>query len=257
MNLRGLQDYNVNGKALSVGTPNEATAYKAPQLNTASITAGSFNSGITSTAYASTSPAIPFFLTDIGPGGAPYVQINQSVGVSVTMTQLTFTKLPFLVSNATGISFGTLKLLTFPFGRFSLNGGSLIFTSVDASRSDLCFARGSSTAATVIDAAFSGDISLGTTGTTDATLNSTDVDILASTALLDPAVAGVTNNLATPAAVLNGPTEFDGSTTTTTGTAKSLNLNIIIDDEDVADASSHMLLLTGFLRIYTSWLGDF
>lgn len=254
------QQYNrdlINGKSTSIGTPSLATQCKLPQLNTAQITAASFNAGITSTAYASTYPSVPFYLTDRNPDGVPYVTQKDSVGATGSMSLFTFTKLPFLVANTTAISFGTLKLFTFPFGRFSINGGSLIFTTVDASRSDLTFAQASSVAGTVIAAGGSGDFSFGTTGTTDSTLNSTDVDLVASTGFIDPFVAGVGNNLATPGLVLNGPTEFNGSTTATSGTAKSGNLNVIIDDADVSDASSHMLLLTGYLRIYTVFLGDF
>ncbi len=257
MNLQGLQKYFTNGKGVSVGTPNEATLYKLPQLNTAQITTASYNAGATTTSYAGTTPAIPFYLTDRNPDGIPFVKCEQAKGAGVDMTLLTFTKLPFIVANTTGASFGKLKLLTMPFGRFSYNGGSCIFTSVDWSRSDLTFVQTTATAGTVLGATGSGDFSVGTTGTTDATLSTTDVDIVASTAFLDPFVAGVGNNLATPGAVLNVPTEFDGSTTTTSGTAKSVNLNIIVDDADDTNADSHMILLTGFLRIYTSWLGDF
>lgn len=233
-----------------------AAQAKLPILNAASIVMGDFNSAVTFNAWTTIPGAIlPFKLTDLNPDGVPYVSITQEPG-NIDMTLLTLTKLPFLVSNTTGISFGKLKLLTMPFGRFAICGGSAIFTTVNGT-TNYQAVQTTGAAGTVIVVGFSGDFSVGTTGTTDSTLNSTDVDIVASTAFLDPAVLGVTNNLATPGAVVNVPTEFDGSTTTTSGTAKTINLNVIIDDEDVADTHAGLLFLTGFIRIYTCWLGDF
>src|SRR4051812_7688766 len=99
MNLRGIIDYAINGKRTSVGTPNISTDAKVLQMNTASITAASFNSSISSTAYASTVPAIPYYFTDRGPGGVQYVTQKDAVGANGSMSLFTFTKLPFLVAN--------------------------------------------------------------------------------------------------------------------------------------------------------------
>jgi hypothetical protein len=259
VNLDPLANYFVNGKGPSVGSPNKATAFKLPQLNTGTIKPVTYNAGITYTAtdlWSRVPHSTGFTLTDRDPStGIPYVKINQAVGPHVSMTNLTFTKLPFIVSNTSAISFGTLKLLTMPFGRFAFHGGACIFTSIDWSNG-LSFVQTTGVAGTAIGTGGSGDFSLGTTGTTDSTINSTDVDIVASTAFLDPFVAGVGSNIATPGNVLNGPTEFDGSTTTTSGTAKTINLNVIVDDADVVDTNAGLMYLTGFLRIYTSWLGD-
>lgn len=253
MNLKSLANYLQFGRGVSVGTPNEASALKLPQLNTASITAASFNAGVTGAGITAFT-MMPFFLTDPGPGGAPYVKCEQVPG-AVQTTILTFNRLPFLVSNTSAISFGKLKLLTMPFGRFSINGGSMVFTQIDWSANN-SVVQTTGAAGTVIGAGGSGDFSLGTTGTADSTLSSTDVDIIASTAFIDPFVAGIGNNVATPGVVLNTPVEFAGDTTATSGTAKTINLNIIVDDADVVDTNAGLMYLTGYLRLYTSWLGD-
>lgn len=249
----------VNGRSLSATDVSQgssvAAQHKMPVLNTAQIVMGDFNSAVTFNAWTTVTGAkLPFYLTDRGATGVPYVQIAQNPLNGLTL--LTFTKLPFLVSNTTAISFGKLKLLTMPFGRFSINGGSCIFTRVDWA-TNYQAVQTTGVAGTVIGAGGSGDFSVGTTGTTDSTLSTTDVDIVASTAFIDPFVAGIGNNLATPGAVVNVPTEFDGSTTTTTGTAKSISLNVIVDDADVVDTNAGLIFLTGYLRLYTRWLGDF
>jgi hypothetical protein len=148
-------------------------------------------------------------------------------------TVFTLTSTPVTVANVTGASFGGLKLYDFPEGRIMIVGGTASF-SFDWSASD-------------IGAAGSGDFSLGTTISADATLGGTDVDIMASTAMLDPFVSGV----GTGSGALVNNTAFDG-----TGTAKDLNLNIIIDDADVADAASDIVYVTGTITVKWDFLGD-
>lgn len=262
MNLRGLQDYFTSGKGVSVGSPNEASAYKLPQLNTAQITGVSFNALITATAASITTicPQIPFYLTDRNPDGVPYVKCEQAKGSAVDMTLLTFTKLPFLVTNTADVSMGSLKLLTPPKGRIAYNGGTLIFTEVNWA-TNYSFVQTTGVAGTVMTAGGSGDFSLGTTIPTSAATGqvvstpSTGNDIVAKTALIDPFVAGVGNNLATPGAVLNGPTEFNNSTTA--AASHSVFLNIQVDSGDATATNANVIFLTGYLRLYTSWLGDF
>lgn len=149
-------------------------------------------------------------------------------------TVFTFNNFSMNVANTTGASFGNKQLYDFPQGRLMIVGGS----------SDLDFNWHDSN----IDDAGSGDFSLGTTGTSDATLNSTDVDIMASTALTDPFVSGV--------GVANGnvvkTTEFDG-----TATAKDLYLNIIVDDADVSDAATDAIVINGTLTIIWALEGDY
>jgi hypothetical protein len=77
------------------------------------------------------------------------------------------------------------------------------------------------------------------------------VDLLPSTAMLDPFVAGVGSS--NVGSALATAVAFDG-----TSAAKSLYLNAIIDDADVADAAaSDNVYFTGFARITWMWLGDY
>lgn len=146
---------------------------------------------------------------------------------------LTLASTPVTVANTSGASFGGLKLYDFPNGRIYILGGSsnLTFTWTGES----------------IAAGGSGDYSLGTTITADATLSSTDVDIQASTAMLDPFVLGV----GTGSGVFAAPAAYDG-----TATAKDLNINIIIDDADVADGDSDTVLVSGSIRMAYVDFGD-
>lgn len=148
---------------------------------------------------------------------------------------LNITALPVTVANSTGISFGSKQLLDFPQGRIVIAGGTINFTTI-------------SWAAESIVQTGSGDFALGTTATADGTINSTEVDIMASTAMLDPFVAG----LGTGSGLLVKSTEFDG-----TATAKDLFLNVIIDDADVSDADTDTVLFTGVLTLVWGFLGDY
>lgn len=146
---------------------------------------------------------------------------------------LTLASTPVTVANTTGASFGNVKLYDFPAGRIYLLGGS----------SSLTFTwTGEDIAATG-----SGDYSIGSTGTADATLNSTDVDMQASTAMLDPFVSGV----GTGSGVFASPAAFDG-----TATAIDMYLNMIIDDADVADGASDTVLVSGTVKFAWVDFGD-
>ncbi len=147
-------------------------------------------------------------------------------------TTLHLVNMPVVVANTTGASFGSQQIYNFPIGRLDLIGG----------RANLSF----NWAGQDIVADGSGDASLGTTATADATLGTTDVDIMASTAMLDPFVAGVGNL----AGNLVKTTEFDG-----TGTAKDMFLNLIIDDLDVSDGASDTVLVTGTVEFVWSIVG--
>jgi len=166
---------------------------------------------------------------------ATTVSYNEFSNGPLHQTVLTLTDFPVTVANTTGASFGSAKLYDFIAGRIAIAG-------VTAS-------LGFNWAATTIAATGSGDWSLGTTATTDATLSSTDVDLCPSTAMTDPAVAGVA---AATGGALAATAQFDG-----TSTAKDAYLNIIIDDADVADAASDIVLVTGTVRITWIDLGDY
>lgn len=149
-------------------------------------------------------------------------------------TILTLASTPVTVANTTGASFGGVKLYDFPEGRIFVLGSvySLGFVWTDED----------------IAADGSGDFSLGTTITADATLNGTDVDLGPSTAMTDPFVLGVG---AATGSALAAAAQFDG-----TATAKDLNLNIIIDDADVEDAASDVVLASGTVTVTWINLGD-
>lgn len=256
MNIKGLTNYFVNGLGVSTGTPNVANLQKGIELNTASIVMGDFNSAVTFNAWTTVAGAIlPFTLTDRNASGDPYCVFKQVIGPSGNWAQWTLSKLPFLVSNTSAISFGKLKLGTFPFGRFSIDGGIAVFSRIDWS-TNYQAVQTTGVAGTVIGAAGSGDFSIGTTGTSDSTLSTTDVDLVASTAFIDPFSSGIGSNTATPGAFVKS-TEFDGSTTTTSGTQKTINLNVIVDDADVVDTNAGLMFLTGVIRMHWSYLGDF
>lgn len=147
-------------------------------------------------------------------------------------TVLQLVNTPVTVGNTTGASFGSQKVYDFPIGRLLLVGGR-VNLSLDWSDSDIV-------------ATGSGDASLGTTATADATLNSTEVDLMASTAMLDPFVDGVGSLIGN----LVKTTEFDG-----TSSAKDMILNMIIDDADVEDAASATVYVTGTIEFLWAIVG--
>lgn len=163
------------------------------------------------------------------PAGDGILADEDGIAGAIQKTTLRFVNATITVGNTSGASFGSKKIYDFPKGRILLLGG----------RANLEFDwSGQDIAATG-----SGDASLGTTATADATLSSTDVDLMASTALTDPFVGGV----GALAGNFVNPTNFDG-----TGTAKDMHLNVIIDDADVADAASDTITLNGTVEF--SWI---
>jgi hypothetical protein len=167
------------------------------------------------------------------PNGAT-VSVEERGNSVLHQTVITLRNTPVTVANTTGASFGGLKLYDFPEGRLNVLGVT----------ANLSF----NWAGTGIAAAGSGDFSLGTTITADASLATTEVDLLPSSAMLDPFVAGV----GTGSGALAAGAQFDG-----TATAKDLNINIIIDDADVSDADSSVVLVSGTITITWANLGDY
>jgi len=149
-------------------------------------------------------------------------------------TVITLTAFPVTVANTSGASFGGGKIYDFPEGRIGVLGciASLTFTWTG----------------TTIAAAGSGDFSIGSTVTADATLATTEVNILPSTAMLDPFVLGV----GTGSGALAAAAQIDGTTTPVDAI-----LNLIIDDADVSDAGSAIVLVTGTITITWLNLGDY
>lgn len=144
-------------------------------------------------------------------------------------TKLVITALPITLANTTGVSFGTVLLGTFPLGR------TLVRETVVK---DILYGLTNEGNATPIAGTMGGDFALGTTGTADATLNSTDVNILASTSY-DPFSTAVS-----AVGIINAA--FDGRTTAT-----PLYFSGIIDDGDVADTASDVLEING--TIWITW----
>lgn len=177
-------------------------------------------------------------ITSIGIGSTPLTTAEGAVEEQgngfLHKTVISLTDCPVSVGNTTGISFGSKQLYDFPEARIMIVGGRCDLT-VDASGDAGIAATGS------------GDISLGTTATADSTLGGTDVDIMASTALVDPFVASVGGAQGNLVKV----TEFEGSTT-----AKELHLNIIIDDADVSDGHDGEVTVSGEVVVYWFNYGD-
>ena len=92
----------------------------------------------------------------------------------------------------------------------------------------------------------SGDFSLGTTGTADLTLDGTDVNLLPSTGMADPFVAGV--GAATGA--LAASAHFDGTTS-----AVTVHLSSIFDAGDVSEHTPFDI--DGTVTIHWINLGDY
>lgn len=136
-------------------------------------------------------------------------------------TVLTLTATPVSVVGAAGVGFGGVKCYDFPEGVI-LVLGSVVELAVDWSASSIA-------------AAGSGDAGLGTAIVSDSDLgDATDVDLGPSTALTDPFVAGIGD----VDVVLAANAQFDG-----TATAKDANLNVLVDDADIAGTEE--VLFTG------------
>jgi len=99
-------------------------------------------------------------------------------------TVLYFAGLPVLTGNTTGASFGSKQVFTFPQARVRIDNVNAYFKTI-------AFNAAAGGAGNISQTG-SGDYSMGSAATADATLAGTDVDLLPSTAMLDPFVAGAT-----------------------------------------------------------------
>lgn len=175
----------------------------------------------------------PGHITAVHEGDGPVIQ-----------TTLTLTDVELLAGNTTGVSFGSVKLYDFPEGRIGILSTTAYFPSIDWS--DAARDGGDAPAATG-----SGDYSLGTTAADDGTLTGTDVDILPSSAMLDPFVASVGRSNAGTA--LAAMAQWDGTTT-----AVDMYLNALIDDADVSDGDAGAIVkFTGTIKFTWVNLGDY
>jgi hypothetical protein len=162
----------------------------------------------------------------------------------VRQTVLTFANFPVTTGNTpSGASWGSSKVYDFPAGRILVLGCTANFTKITFNTE--AGATGD------IAGGGSGDYSIGSTATADATLSTTDVDLLPSSAMLDPFVAGVGRGNAGTA--LAAAAQFDG-----TATAIDAYLNAIIDDADVSDgAANDIVYFTGTVTLSWVNLGDY
>lgn len=135
-----------------------------------------------------------------------------------------------------GVGFGTVVVGDFPEGNILLLGVaaylSLAGSGVDAN----------------LTAAWTGNYSIGTTATVDATLDTTDANIIAST-VLGAATAEVSPRVR---AVNNTSLMLDN-----TDGSLELNLNVLIDAASITDATSVNLTASGVLQlVYVVMLDD-
>lgn len=167
--------------------------------------------------------------------GTGTTAVERGDGV-IHQTVITMADLPVTVGNTTGISFGGTKIYDFPVGRILILG---------ATCDGIAFDLTDDGNVTPLEATDGGDIAVGTTAPTDGSLTLTDVDIIPSTSI-DPISGGVDG------AALAASAHFDG-----TATAKDAFFNIIIDDADVADGASDVILVSGTVTITWINLGDY
>lgn len=157
--------------------------------------------------------------------GAPQKQ-------AIRRQRVLLTSVALVTSGLSGVGFGSVVIGDLPEGNILFQGAVAY----------LKFTKNS--AGTI--ATFAGNYSVGSTPTADATLSSTDADLIGSSAIA-AAVAGVS-------AVTRGV----GSTTVVldnTDGSLEINLNVNIDDASVsADAQS--FTVTGYVDLVYSILGD-
>ncbi len=172
----------------------------------------------------------------VGAKNGATVSVSETGNDVVHRTTITLTDTPVTAANTTGVSFGGVKIYDMPAGRVLVLGatvGALTFDLTDDGN------------VTPIDGADGGDIAFGTTVAGDGTLTGTDVDIIPSHSI-DPISGG------SAGAALGASAVFDG-----TSTAVDIYLNVLIDDADVADTASDVLLVSGVLNLVWVDLGDY
>lgn len=161
---------------------------------------------------------------------ASYVTITELGTGQDHLTKVVVSGLPITLGNTTGVSFGSVGLITFPKALIhipSVSVVSFLFDYTDDAGN-----------VTPLTGTMGGDFSLGSTATSDATLDGTDVNILASTSY-DPFSTAVTANSAINA-VLDGTT-----------TAITCYINALVDDGDVSDGASDIVEISG--TFYFKW----
>jgi hypothetical protein len=167
-----------------------------------------------------------------GTGSAITDVVGNTRTVKIVGTDVSIT-----VGNTTGVSFGGTKVFDFPAGYIAIHG-AVLTTGVSLDLTD----AGN---VTPIAGTHGGDFAFGTTVAGDGTLTGTDVDIIPSTSH-DPLSGTVAANLAADVAA-----PFDGSST-----AVAIFINYLIDDADVANGASDVILASFELWVTYTLLGD-
>ncbi len=155
-----------------------------------------------------------------------------SARAHVRKTTIPFKNLAVSVVGATGVGFGGAMLGDFPQGNILILGASAYVqvTNVDADAT----------------ATFTGDYSVGTTVSADATLSGTDANIIPSTALA-AATAGVSP-------LTRGISAAPGAPVDNTDGSLELNLNILIADASISGTAD--VTASGVVTIAYIVLGD-
>lgn len=161
--------------------------------------------------------------------------LNEAIG-TVHQSVITLVDLPITVANTTGVSFGGEEIFSFPEGRILILGATV---------ADVTFDLTDAGNVTPIEDTDGGDIAVGTTAPTDGTLTGSDVNIIPSTSI-DPISGGVAG------ATLVASAHIDG-----TSAAISAFFNVLIDDADVGDTASDVILVSGVVTITWVSLGDY
>jgi hypothetical protein len=167
--------------------------------------------------------------------GSSYITLEELGQGSQHLTKCTIAGQPITLANTTGISFGSVPLLSFPKGVVHISA-----VSVDNFLFDYTDDAGN---VTPIAGTHGGDFAIGSSATADGTLNGTEVNILASTSY-DPFSTAVDANSAINAII-------DGSSTAVTA-----YINAIVDDADVGDAASDVVEIgttAAPVYIYLAW----
>lgn len=150
---------------------------------------------------------------------------------TVKLQKFAFKDVAIAVAGASGVGYGTAVIGDFPEGNI-LFLGAVAYAQFTTADSD-------------VQAAFDGDYSVGTTATADATLSSTDANIVGSSALgaATDGVSPVARGTGATVAMLDNT---DGSL--------ELNLNLIIDDANISGTGD--FTATGYVEVAYAMMSD-
>lgn len=140
------------------------------------------------------------------------------------------------VDGATGVGFGSLVIGDFPQGNILIHGAVAYMTFVGPTSADL-------------DDDWEGDYGIGTTPAGDATLSTTDINIVSSTAIAAATAEASPRTRATSAVA-----DLDHIVDNTDGSLE-VNLSLLIDDANIG-ADGIDMTVDGELYLEYSILGD-